>query len=242
MNTEHSRIVVGRVPVEVVRKDIKNLHLGVYPPHGRVRIAVPVRTKNETVRLAVVRKLTWIKRQQKKFHDQERQSRREMSAGETHFFQGSKYRLRIREQAGRPSVQLINKNVIQLTVPEEMTAQAREKLLQGWYRTSLKSHVPALLQKWTRIMQVEPEFLGIRKMKTKWGSCNPVSKRIWLNLELAKKPPQCLEYVLVHELVHLLERKHGERFIALMDKFMPRWRLHRKELNRAPLSHEEWGM
>jgi predicted metal-dependent hydrolase len=229
------------MPVEVVRKDIKNLHLGVYPPLGRVRIAVPRRTKDDAVRLAVVRKLPWIRRQQARFRAQERQSQREMLSGETHYFQGQRFRLRVKELTdARPTITIQNKNIIVLQMSPGSTSERRESVLTEWYREQLKQRIPRLIEKWSREMGASPKFWGVRKMKTKWGSCNPSAKRIWLNLELVKKPPQCLEYVLVHEMVHLLERKHNDRFITLMDRFMPKWRLYRAELNRAPLAHEEW--
>lgn len=238
--TEKHQITINGLAVEVVRKGIKNLHLGVYPPNGRVRVAVPFAVSDEAVRLAVIGKLGWIKRQRAKFKAQSRQSQREMVSGESHYFLGQRYRLRIIEHGGTGKVVLRNKSMIDLHVrPDASTAQREEILLQ-WYREQLKELIPPLLEKWQLVLGVQVAHWGIKKMKTKWGSCNIEARRIWLNLELAKKPPQCLEYIVVHELVHLLERQHNDRFTALMDSAMPTWRGYRDELNSAMLGHEVW--
>jgi len=243
MSTDFSakahHIFVHTLSVEVVRKSIKNLHLGVYPPEGRVRVAAPLAVSDDAVRRAVIGKLGWIKRQQAKFYAQPRQGKREMIDGESHYFQGQRYRLRIVECTGRPKV-ILNKSRLELHVHPESTTEERERTLQRWYRVRLRELVVPLLEKWQPVVGVEPFAWGIRKMKTKWGSCNTQSSRIWLNLELAKKPVSCAEYVLVHELVHLLERTHSDRFRALMDQFLPQWRLYRAELNQTPLNFEDW--
>jgi predicted metal-dependent hydrolase len=240
MITKTRNISVGGIAVEVVRKDIKNLHLGVYPPHGRVRVAAPLVVSDEAVRLAVIGKLGWIKRQKTKFAEQPRQSKREMVSGESHFFMGRRYRLRVHEQAGPARVALRGIASLDLFTRPETSSEKREAILNCWYREQLALLIPPLLVKWQSLLNVQVAAWGIKKMKTKWGSSNVVAKRIWINLELAKKSPQCLEYVIVHELVHLLERKHNEHFLALLDKFMPQWRLHREALNKAPLGHEFW--
>ena len=237
--TEPHRIVVQHLTVDVVRKSIKNLHLGVYPPEGRVRVAAPLAVSDDAVRRAVIGKLGWIKRQQANFRAQPRQGKREMIDGESHYFQGQRYRLRIVESTAPPKI-FINKTRLELHVRPESTPEERERLLQRWYRERLKEQVAPLLEKWQPIVGVEPSAWGIRKMKTKWGSCNTEASRIWLNLELVKKPVQCVEYIVVHELVHLIERRHDDRFRALMDQAMPLWRLRRDELNQAPLSCENW--
>jgi predicted metal-dependent hydrolase len=239
MNTEKHHITVSGLTVEVVRKAIKNLHLGVYPPHGRVRVAVPLAVSDEAVRLAVIGKLAWIKRQQAKFEAQPRQSRREMIRGESHYFLGQRYRLRVIEHHAAGKVILRNAS-IDLYVRPETSADQREQVVQRWYRSQLKALIPALLDKWQLVLGVQVADWGIKKMKTKWGACTIDARRIWINLELAKKPVQCLEYIIVHELVHLLERHHNDRFQKLMDQFMPQWRLHREELNRGPLGYEDW--
>lgn len=226
--------------IDVVRKDIKNLHLGVYPPHGRIRVAVPLQLDDEAVRLAVLARLPWIKRQQRKFKGQARQTPREFVSGESHYFQGSRYLLDVIYEDASPRVTVPNKTRINLYVrPDSDTAQ-RARVLYGWYRRELKALIPPLLEKWEPVIGVQVDDWGVRHMKTKWGSCNIEARRIWLNLELIKKPPQCLEYIVVHELVHLLERHHNDRFNALMDRYLPNWRSLRDELNREPLAHEEW--
>jgi len=237
--TETHQITVQSLTVDVVRKAIKNLHLGVYPPDGRVRVAAPLAVSDEAVRLAVIGKLDWIKRQQSSFRAQPRQGKREMVSGESHYFLGQRYRLRIVFSAGASKV-VLNKSRLELHMRPELAAEERERALQEWYRARLKELVPPLLDKWLPVLGVEPAGWGIRKMKTKWGSCNTEARRIWLNLELAKKPVQCLEYILVHELSHLLERRHNDRFRAVMDRVMPQWRLQREELSRAPLGYDDW--
>jgi len=233
-------IKVGGLAVQILRKPIKNLHLGVYPPNGRVRVAVPMSVNDTAVRLAVINKLGWIKRQQRQFAAQPRQSAREWVSGETHYFQGRPYRLRLIEGARYGTVKVANRSSLHLHMPSQSTQSQRDSVMQNWYRQQLQETIPGLLEKWVPIMGVKPREWGIRKMKTKWGSCNAEAGRVWLNLELAKKPIRCLEYLLVHELAHLIERKHNARFISIMDRCMPNWRLHKKELNAAPLGHETW--
>ncbi|MBU4581911.1 MAG: M48 family metallopeptidase [Proteobacteria bacterium] len=240
MNIESHRITVSGITVEVVRKAIKNLHLGVYPPRGRVRVAAPLAVSDDAVKLAVISRLGWIKRQQVKFDAQSRQSQREMVNGESHYFLGQRYRLNVVEHNGAGKVVLRNKAAIDIYVRPGSDAEMREKVLQRWYREQLKTLVPPLLEKWQQALGVQVADWGIKKMKTKWGGCNVEARRIWLNLELAKKPVQCLEYILVHELVHLLERHHNDRFAAYMEKFMPQWRFLRETLNKGPLGHETW--
>ena len=190
--------------------------------------------------LAVIGKLGWIKRQRAKFEAQPRQSEREMVSGESHYFWGRRYRLRIIEQPGTPKLVPRNKTTLELHVPPEAGVDQRDRVLQRWYRRQLKELIPPLIEKWQPVLGVKVADWGIKKMKTKWGACNVDARRIWLNLELAKKPVQCLEYMVVHELVHLLERHHNDRFMAIMDKCLPQWRLHRQELNASPLAHESW--
>lgn len=241
MSIETSQMTVNRINVEVIRKDIKNLHLGVYPPNGRVRVAVPLAVSDEAVRLAVVDKLSWIKRQQAKFMTQSRQSQRAMVSGESHYFLGRRYRLRVVEHQGAGQVMLRNKTILELHVKTETTSEQREKVLYRWYREQLKQLIPPLLEKWQPLLGVEVSAWGVKKMKTKWGTCNTQASRIWINLELAKKPVQCLEYIVVHELVHLLERHHNDRFMTLMDQYLSNWRVSRDALNQAPLGHENWS-
>jgi predicted metal-dependent hydrolase len=225
----------------VLRKPIKNLHLSVHPPEGRVRVSAPQRIDDEAVRLAVISRLRWIRRHQKAFAEQPRQSQREMVSGESHYFLGRRYRLRVTEHRGPSQVILSGNSELTMLVRPGTGREKREQLLNEWYRRHMKEITPDLIAKWQPIVGVQVADWGIKKMKTRWGSCNTQDRRVWLNLDLAKKPPQCLEYVLVHEMVHLLERHHNERFKSLMDRFMPQWRLYSEELNQAPLSHEDWA-
>lgn len=237
---EGHRIDIGGIPVEVVRKDIKNLHVGVYPPGGRVRVAAPLRLDDDAVRLAVISRIGWIRRKRAEFEQQDRQSQREFVTGESHYFGGRRYRLKVIEYDGRPAVHLLNNTTLELRIRPGDDRDAREAILHRWYRRQLRDQLPPLLAKWERKIGVKVAEVRIKKMKTRWGSCNVEDRRIWVNLELAKKPAMCLEYILVHEMVHLLERNHSDRFRDLMDTFMPQWRLHRDALNRAPLAHEDW--
>jgi hypothetical protein len=231
---------ISGIRVEVVRKAIKNLHIGVYPPNGRVRVAVPARMSDDAVRLAVVGKLAWIKRHQIRFANQERQSPREYVTGETHFFKGKCYRLNVVHQDGPAKVAISRNGIIDLHLPADSDAAWRERVLYEWYRCRLKEQIPELLAKWEEIVGVQSAEWGVKRMKTRWGTCNIKARRIWINLELIKKPIHCLEYIIVHELVHLLEQRHNDRFAAFMDRFMPLWKQYRQELNQAPLVHGEW--
>ncbi len=240
MNTEQTTLKINDLEVIVVRKSIKHLHLGVYPPDGRVRVAAPVHVDDETIRLAVIARWSWIHKQQQRFHAQERQSEREMITGESHYFLGRRYRLDLVERLGQPRVRIRNAATLELAVPPGTDAAKRRAILDRWYRRQLHGLIPPLLEKWQVTIGVEVREVRIKKMKTRWGTCKPEAGRIWLNLELVKKPPRCIEYILVHEMVHLLERSHNDRFVAFMDRFLPTWRLLRDELNRAPLAHAAW--
>jgi predicted metal-dependent hydrolase len=240
MTTEIHHLTVSGVKVEVVRKDIKNLHLGVYPPDGRVRVATPLVISDEAVRLAVIDKLGWIRRQKAKFAEQPRQSQREMVNGESHYFLGKRYRLRVHEQDAPARVAVRGIASLDLFVRPGATTEQREAVLLRWHREQLKALIPGLLEKWQPILGVQVTHWGVKKMKTKWGSCSIDAGRIWINLELAKKPLHCLEYIVVHELVHLLERHHNERFSALLSAYLPQWRQSREILSQMPLGHEAW--
>ncbi len=234
------QISVDGFVVDVVRKDIKNLHLGVYPPGGRIRVAAPLRMTDEAVRLFTISKLAWIKRQQAKFAGQERQSAREFVSGESHYYQGRRYLLNVIYREGSGAVGLRNNKIMDLFVRPGSSVAERERVLERWYRQRLKEEIVPLLAKWETAIGVEVAEWGVKQMKTRWGTCNAKACRIWLNLELAKKPVHCLEYIIVHEIVHLLERHHNERFVGYMNNFMPLWQHYREELNRAPLGHETW--
>lgn len=240
MSIEARQIVVSGIPVKIERKGIKNLHLGVYPPDGRVRVAAPLAVSDEAVRLAVVGRLGWIKRQRAAFAGQERQSPREMVGGESHYYLGRRYRLRVVHADTPARVTIRGRATLELGIRPGSGPEDRRRALDAWYRARLKERVPAVLEKWQGILGVRADAWGIKRMKTKWGSCNPTARRIWLNLELAKKPEICLHYLVCHELAHLIEPTHNDRFVALMDRAMPQWRAHRKTLNTSPLAHETW--
>ncbi len=239
MSTASARLRVRDLNIEVVYKDIKNLHIGVYPPLGRVRVAAPDRLDDEQIRLAVIQRLPWIKRQRQQLKNAARQSSREMLTGESHYVWGARHRLKVVERPGRAHVEADRDHLL-LYMPEGTNTDARLRLLQGWQRAQLRAAVPGLIERWEPIIGKRVPRWTIRRMKTKWGSCNRETGHILLNLELAKKHPLCLEYVVVHEMTHLLERGHGERFIALMDGFLPDWRSRRDQLNGAPLADEDW--
>jgi predicted metal-dependent hydrolase len=202
----------------------------------RVRLAAPLRVSDAAVRLAVVGKLGWIKRQRARFEAQPRQSAREMVSGESHYFLGRRYRLRVIERNAAASVTLRGKSTMKLHVRSGTDASQRNRILQEWYRQQLKQLIPPLVEKWQTVLSVKVAEWGVKKMKTRWGACNIEARRIWLNLELAKKPVHCLEYIVAHEMVHLIERNHNDRFVAILEKHLPHWRLHRQELNSAPLA------
>ena len=239
--TDAHHILVHNLTVEVVRKSIKNLHLGVYPPAGRIRVAAPLAVSDDAVRRAVIGKLGWIKRKQADFRAQARQGKREMVDGESHYFLGRRYRLRVVSHSGPASV-TCTKSRLELWVRPELDTEQRERVLLGWYRRQLRQLIPPVLEHWEQEIGVQVSDWGIKKMKTRWGTCNTVDRRIWLNLELAKKPVGCLEYIIVHELLHLLERDHNDHFRSLMDRFLPHWRLRQEELKQSPLAHEHWGL
>jgi len=240
MSTASAYLTVRGIDVDVVYKDIKNLHIGVYPPMGRVRVAAPERLDDDQVRLAVIQRLPWIKRQRQELQATERQSEREMVTGESHFVWGSRLRLKVLERPGRPHIEIDGGRLLLYTRPGD-SAEQRRALLERWHRDQLRQALPELISTWEERLELSVPKWSIRRMKTKWGSCNRESRHIWFNTELAKKHPDCLEYILVHEMAHYLERNHGERFAKLMDGFMPDWRRRRDELNAAPLADERWG-
>ena len=233
------RLNLGEIPIEVLFKDIKNVHLSVYPPAGRVRISAPMRMSLDTVRVFAISKLDWIKQQQRKLREQERETPREYLNRESHYLWGKRYLLRVVEADQPPSLEIQHSRLL-LRVPPETTEERKQDVVAHWYREQMRAAVPVLIARWTPVMGVAVEDFYVQKMKTKWGSCNPGARTIRLNTELAKKPRECLEYIVVHEMAHLLEPTHNARFIALMDGFMPNWRLRRDQLNRLPVRHEEW--
>jgi len=233
-------VTIGELTLDLQRKEIKNLHISVLPPDGRVRVSAPTSLSDTAIRMAVVRRLVWIRQQQAQFQAQPRQSEREMCSGETHYLWGRGYRLDVVLVDKQAEVKLQG-GWIRMKVPAHYDASQREAVLHQWYRNILRQRLPKLMAKWQPELKVEASFVGIKRMKTKWGSCNTQTARIWINLELVKKPPECLEFIVVHELVHLHERKHNERFIGLMNLHLPNWREHRAKLNKMPLAYNHWG-
>ncbi len=223
-------IDLGHITADVELKDIKNIHLSVYPPIGRVRIAAPTRMDLETIRMFAISKLGWIKQQQTKFRNQKREAPKTYVSRESHYFLGKRYLMQVKEADNKPIVTIKHDKLI-LQVRPSSTLETRQKLVQEFYRDELRSLALPIIALWERRLKVSVQDLGIRRMKTKWGTCNEEVGRIWLNLELAKKPIACIEYIVVHEMTHLLERNHNKRFVALMDKHMPGWREVREELN-----------
>lgn len=233
------RMTLGGLTVEVAKKDIKNVHLSVHPPEGKVRVAAPHHIRMDTLRVYVISRLGWIKEQQRKFRMQDREPARDYSTRESHFVWGKRYLLKVMERDFPPAVDLKPRGLV-LGIRPGTGKEGRQAILEKWYRDLIRAAVQPLLLKWERILGVQSGLLRVQRMRTRWGSCNPVSKSILLNSELAKKQPECLEYILVHELIHLLEPTHNARFQDLMDRHMPHWRHHRQELNRAPLAYERW--
>ena len=234
------QIELGNIKIDVELKNIKNIHLSVYPPNGKVKISAPERMDLDTIRVFTISKLKWIKKQQEAFRNQERETPREYLTKESHYFKGKRYLLKVIEHNAKPKV-ILKHSAIELYIRPNATIEKRKQILDEWYRAELKKIVPKMIEKWEKKIGVKSNEFGIKKMKTKWGTCNIKAKRIWLNLEIAKKPFECLEYIIVHELVHLLERRHNEKFVKYMNEFMPKWRFYREELNRLPFSHVDWN-
>lgn len=193
------------------------------------------------MRLFAISKLGWIKKHVKTFKEQPRETPRTFVSGESHYYQGKRYLLQVIEYKGYNRVLLVGTKTLKMFIRPETPTSKRAEIMREWYRKQLKEQIPELLEKWEKIIGVKVNDWGVKQMRTKWGACNIEAGRIWLNLELAKKPPICMEYIIVHELVHLLERHHNDRFVSYMDRFMPKWRLYRDQLNQLPVAHEDWG-
>jgi predicted metal-dependent hydrolase len=234
-----TKLTLGDIDVDVVLKDIKNVHLSVHPPHGRVRIAAPSRMKLDNIRLYAISKLDWIKTQQKQLRGQRRETPREYIERESHFVWGKRYLLKVVEQEAPPTVEVKHRALI-LKVRSGTEETKREKIIYDWYREHVKRETELLIEKWQSVLKVKVAGFYVQRMKTRWGSCNTDAKTIRVNTELGKKDPDCLEYIVVHEMIHLLERSHNDRFRRLMDKFYPKWSHVRDRLNSTPLSHTEW--
>lgn len=224
-------LVVENIDIEVIQKNIKNIYLSVHPPCGRVRLAAPKTINDESIRRFAVSKIAWIKKQKSKFKNQKVIAPREYISGESHYFLGKSYLLNLVQTKSKQRVDIYNNKQLNIYVRKNHTKEKREKIMREWYRKKLKLEIPKYIKKWEKTMDVSVKYWNVRKMKTIWGSCNTRDKKILLNLELAKKNPRCIEYVVVHEMVHLLERSHNKKFKAYMDKFLPNWRAIKNELN-----------
>lgn len=234
-------LTLGDLTVDVVLKNIKNIHLSVYPPTGRVRISAPARMELETIRLFALSKLGWIRAQQRKLQAQPRETPREYLERESHYVWGERYLLEIRECGASPKVELLHKT-LRIWVRPQTSIDKREALLESWYREQLREAAAPLVAKWQAKLGVRVDEVVVRRMKTRWGSCTPARQAIRLNTDLAKKPPICLEYVIVHELVHLLEPTHNHRFVSLMGQHLPNWPAYRDELNCLPVRQGSWPL
>lgn len=235
-----TKLHLGDIAVDVVLKDIKNIHLSVNPPTGRVRISAPSRMSLDTIRVFAISKLDWIRQQQRKLREQERETPREYLDRESHYVWGKRYLLKVIEGDWAPAVELKHKQM-HLRVRPSTSNETKKAIVAEWYRAQLKQAVPALIAKWEPLLRVKVARFFVQKMKTKWGGCSPEAKNIRLNTDLAKKPPECLEYIVVHEMIHLLEPTHNNRFMILMEQFIPNWPFYRTELNRLPVKHEDWS-
>jgi len=235
-----SRIDLGDIPVDVIRKDIKNIHLSVNPPDGQVRISAPERMSMDAVRVFAISKIGWIRKQQQKMHEQKRETPREYLERESHYVWGKRHLLTIQVVEATPVVRRRPGKLI-LQVRPRADEKTRQALLDDFYRELIKHEAPAIISKWEPVLGVQVKRLFVQHMKTKWGSCNPVAGTIRLNTDLAKKPMECLEYIVVHEMAHLIEPTHNANFTDLMDRFLPLWRQHRDQLNRLPVRYEKWS-
>ena len=230
-------VQIGSLEVELHRKAIKNLHISVLPPEGRVRVSAPEHLSDTALRTAVIQRLAWIRRQQKDFATQPRQTERKMVSGETHYLWGRRYLLTVKEADARPGVSLSHRTIT-LTVRPGSSRAKRDEVMHEWHKALLHAAVPPLIAKWERRLGVTVHAYFLQRMKTKWGACNHRAGNIRLNTELVKKPKDLLEYVVVHEMAHLIEPTHGAKFLALLDKHYPGWREARAELNELPLRSE----
>lgn len=241
MSTDSYMIKTGPIEAMIVRKAIKNVHLSVLPPLGKVRVTAPIGMREDAIRVLLATKLGWVKKQQARFRAQERQTEREYVSGESHYFLGKRYRLHVVPDAPPAGVEQKGNTTLELHVRQDTSTARREEIVTKWYRTQLRTILEPMIQRWQERIGVRPSAWRIMRMKTRWGTCNHKSRRILLNLELAKKPVSCIEYVVVHELIHLIEKTHNDRFAGLMTKYLPKWRARKEELNRLILSHEDWN-
>ncbi len=232
-------IELGNISIDVVKKDIKNIHLSVLPPLGKVRVSAPLKMNLDTIRVFTISKLRWIRKQQKQFAEQKRETKRRYVSGESHYLKGERYLLNVIERKGKQEVKLKFNNIELYALPNA-TVESKARIMEKWYRSILSEYIEVFVDKWENKIGVNCLNSKIRKMRTLWGSCNKDKQTITLNLELSKKPIECLEYIIVHELIHLIEYSHNQRFISLMDKHMSDWRSRRDLLNRLPVRHYDW--
>lgn len=233
-----SNVEIAGQQVEIIRKKIKNLHVGVYPPEGHVRVAAPTSVSLDAIRHAVLTRLAWIKRKQAEFRRQARETPREFVSGETHYVFGRPCRLEVQRQAGRPAIEMAPGGRLLLSCKPDADLDSRSSQMTLWYRRLLQEKVRPRVDKWAEKLAVEVPAWGIKRMKTKWGSCNAKQGKIWINLELAKKPIYCLDYVILHEMTHLISPRHDEIFVSTLEQHMPGWRQIRSDLNTLPLAYE----
>lgn len=225
------KLIIQDLEIEVTKKNIKNINLSIHGPIGVVKLSAPLHIDDEVIRKFIISRVPWIKKQKLRFESKEVIVDKVYISGELHPYFGQDYPLKVICQSSNRTKVEINNGVINIYVPEGSIVEKIEFVLQEWYRKQLKKALPPVIEKYERIMGVNVESWGIKKMKTRWGTCNTKDKRVWINLELAKKSPQCLDYIVVHEMAHLIERGHGDRFKAIMDKYYPNWRSVKAELN-----------
>lgn len=230
----------GEISISVTRKDVKNVHLSVHPPTGRVTLVAPTSTRPEVARAYAASKLSWIRNHQERFRNQPRETPRRFVERETHYVWGRRYLLTVKEAEAKAVVRMGHR-AIALTVRPGSGETVREGVMHTWHKALLHDTVPPLIAKWEATLRINVERYHLQRMKTKWGSCNHRARSIRLNTELVKKPRDLLEYVVVHEMLHLIEPKHSERFFELLSKHYPGWREARAELNELPLGAELWG-
>jgi predicted metal-dependent hydrolase len=234
-------IQLGDIAIAVTRKDIKHVHLSVRPPNGRVTLVAPTGTRHEVARAFAVSKLVWIRDQQAKLRGQARETPPQFVGRESHYLWGRRYLLSVREKAAKPSVSLSHRSIT-LTLRPGSSSAKRASVMHEWHKSLLHDAVPALIRRWEPKLRVEVAEYFLQRMKTKWGGCNHRARNIRLNTELVKKPKDLLEYVVVHEMLHLIESTHSERVLTLMSKHYPAWREARAELNELPLGAETWRL
>ncbi len=240
MSTKNKTIQISGIKVLVLKKDIKNLHLNILPPNGKVRVSAPLEMDQDAIHTFLATRISWIKKHRRHFLQQERQSPRHYISGESHYLFGKRYKLQINYIEQKPSVEIKGIKKIILNVQPESDADKRKEVLWEWYRDQLKQFLKPTIKKWEDKIGHKFSKWRIRKMKRSWGTCNEDKKNASFNLKLAQKPKSCIEYIVVHELLHLIERPHNNRFVELMDKYLPNWQHEKEKLNRQILAHEEW--